>query len=309
MSKGDRANLERLLRSAWEHQIALLTRQSMGGKKNIPINKPQKIAIPILDLLLAIIPSVVEMPVMVKWLIWLLAWILLILYVVPGWFPTLSDNLSKPRMVSVQVIMIIGFILGFFHLARAQWIGEQSNVLEGFLEPLKRSQNPQADIEWGFGSKGTIFHYHYPSNDNDLNVLHELGFTVEIKNGIPVLTTPVKDRSGNIIAIIAQNHWTVRPQFSLDKNYTQDTLEVLDSTGHSVIQVRVLGDLIQINGEWRDEYGQGIEITGDDNGVVRVNRWKNAHEEMETEKALHPIFNYPSKLYWQQFLKPLPYSP
>src|SRR5579863_7932779 len=48
----------------------------------------------------------------------------------------------------------------------------------------------------------------------------------------PLLTTTIRDRNGNLVAYVKDNHWKVYPFYSADKNYTKDSLEIEDNAGH-----------------------------------------------------------------------------
>ncbi len=134
---------------------------------------------------------------------------------------------------------------------------------------------------------------------NDAGVLIEIG-----DDGIEI-TTPIRDSSGTEIAEIKRNHWTVFEGVQ-DKNYTDDTLEIKDKSGHVILQMRILPDRIQLQGVWRDKFNRGVELVpcrdpkGNIDGCIIF--WDNPEQERRTIKLIDPIFRYPSKDYWGEFL-------
>jgi hypothetical protein len=79
-------------------------------------------------------------------------------------------------------------------------------------------------------------------------ILQNSQFKVELINGKAKISTRITDESGNLIAEIIRNEWKVAPTRAWDRNYSGDALEVKDSRGYVVLQVRVLADRIQIQG-------------------------------------------------------------
>jgi hypothetical protein len=121
--------------------------------------------------------------------------------------------------------------------------------------------------------------------------------------GWPLISTTVRDHNGNLVAEVTRNHWLVHPAYSAEKNYTKDALEVQDTAGHVVLQVRILPGKISLLGEWWDVQGNGIRFTrpaiiAPNNGsrVLRLNR-----QTQHLDELIQPIFEYPSKDHWGEF--------
>jgi hypothetical protein len=81
-------------------------------------------------------------------------------------------------------------------------------------------------------------------------ILQNSQFKVEIINGKAKISTRIMDESGNLIAEIIRNEWKVAPAKAWDRNYSDDALEVKDSRGYVVLQVRMLEDRVQLQGGW-----------------------------------------------------------
>jgi hypothetical protein len=108
-----------------------------------------------------------------------------------------------------------------------------------------------------------------------------------------------------LVAEIKQNRWHVYPSYSVDKNYTKDTLEVLDNSGHVALQVRVLPDRILVQGEWWDIEGSGVRLLKPKVGQPEVGQTKTGslvirmgRQMQHLEELIRPMFEYPSKDHW-----------
>jgi len=68
-----------------------------------------------------------------------------------------------------------------------------------------------------------------------------------------------------------------------------------------------LPDRLQIAAEWRDQFGRGQEWAkcADPGKPVSgcVIPWGNAQTELQNEVAIEPIFKYPSREHWREFVK------
>jgi hypothetical protein len=73
---------------------------------------------------------------------------------------------------------------------------------------------------------------------------------VELVNDSYKFSTKITDKSGELIAAITDNEWSVAPPRSYDRNYDENALEVLNNFGDVVLQVQALPDRIQIQGVW-----------------------------------------------------------
>lgn len=81
--------------------------------------------------------------------------------------------------------------------------------------------------------------------------LNESQFKVESIEGKFRISTQLANYSGNWIAEIIRNEWRVAPPpGTWDRNYSDDSLEVINMQGRVVLQVKVLPDRIQLQGVW-----------------------------------------------------------
>lgn len=111
---------------------------------------------------------------------------------------------------------------------------------------------------------------------------------IEKENGQVVVSLIVRDRDGNAIVEITKNKWRVSPSLAWDKNYTSDSIEVLDARGRVVLHTKLLRNGIRLETEIHDEQGGSGRFGGsiaNDPGFHRndaIARW----------------FKYPSKDHW-----------
>jgi hypothetical protein len=160
------------------------------------------------------------------------------------------------------------------------------------------------------GDSGSVFVYMGTPNSVDMGTFaHNVGFRVERgEHGIQI-STPLLDRSGKKILTIEKNRWTVIQQPGIwDKNYTENALEVKDSRGDVVFQIRFLSDRVQISAEWRGQFGRGQEWSKCSSIPNKppsgcISPWGNAKTELQNEKLIEPIFQYPSKEHLGEFVK------
>ncbi len=255
------------------------------------------------DLVLAVAFGVVPMPVILKWIGWFGCWCAL-LYIVQASVDQINEYPRKTRLLG-GVLLAISFVGLILPAARGEWREEKAAAQEGdlpgagmaFTDDLKRGF-PMVQI-----GNGTIF-VMTPDGVSDIfPFFQDSGVRIEWGKRAPLLTTVVRDRNGNLVSEIKKNHWRVYPLFCADKNYTKDALEVQDSAGHVVLQVRILPGKIQIQGEWWDTQGSGVRMMQlpdpkAGSQVVRMNR-QNQHNEA----LVQPMFEYPSKDHWGELTR------
>jgi len=219
-----------------------------------------------------------------------------------------TERIARLHKVNIRAIqaaaVLTAVVIGGFGLYPL-WRAEQAAALEGDL--------PGAEMAFADGSKrgfpmvqigeGTIF-VMTPDGVSDIfPFFKDSGVRIEPGKMGPLLTTIIRDRNGNLVAEIRRNHWKVYPLFCADKNYTKDAIEIQDSAGHVVLQVKILPMTIRIQGEWWDTQGSGVRMMQlpdpkAGSQVVRMNR-QNQH----TDALIQPMFKYPSKAHWGELTK------
>jgi hypothetical protein len=157
-----------------------------------------------------------------------------------------------------------------------------------------RAANPQFEI----GDTGAIFVYAGPAGTPALLFSPDDYLTVEIINGKVKVSTIIRDEQGHLVAEILRNFWKVSPSRTWDINYNRDALEVRNAKGDIVLQVRVLNDRIQLQGEWHPDGVNGVRLVKSDDpahpgGAVIVGR-------LEDAPKIPAMFKYPSNEYFGQ---------
>jgi hypothetical protein len=139
--------------------------------------------------------------------------------------------------------------------------------------------------------------------------VYDAGLRITVdRDGILSVSTPIRDHNGRLVATIDNNEWRVYSG-ATDKNYTDNSLEVLDLRGHVVLQVTLLDDRVQIQGEWRDEFGKGCRLRQSSpedplhKGMeMGLEIWDNKQGEEYFEKTIPPRFKYPSNEHWRELV-------
>lgn len=111
-----------------------------------------------------------------------------------------------------------------------------------------------------------------------------------------IFSTQVRDNSGRLIAELIDNEWKIAPPpMTWDRNYSHDALEVKAPDGAIVLQVVVLTDMIQVQGEWWDTGGKGIKLVARPEGGSAILPLPRKAGTPDIE--IRPIFRYPSALH------------
>jgi hypothetical protein len=174
----------------------------------------------------------------------------------------------------------------------------QSNNSSGILLSALSSSNPRLEI----GDSGSGFEWS-GIGPMALNFFEDTSLVVEkVANHIAV-STKIRDGTGKMVAEIERNEWKLRPSLLWDRNYTSNSLEILDETGDVVLQIVVLSDRIQIQGIWHDKTGQWLEMVKERDGRGHFVGSIRKGPESEPVK-ISPIFVYPSDRHFGELQKP-----
>lgn len=231
------------------------------------------------------------------------------------WIAELTEtDTTLEKAVGTWVICVFVVAIAFQFLPQ-KWREEQSAVLSGVLHPLRpgwgkdNPPNTTNDIE--AGQSNVMLSVDLPpaqQNQDFLKLYHYARLKIEKGDTELLFTTTIRDREGNVIVDIDKNAWSLPlPQYVLDKNYTQDTLEVKDRRGHVVLQVRLLPDRVQLQAEWNDEYGRGMRMIQSPKGGISFVKWdslQEAERQDRDETQIKPWFRYPSHDRWAEWLPP-----
>jgi len=236
----------------------------------------------------------------VGWMVavWLLAWGvgLNLLYSVIPWLNKL------PLFIRITTaIGISAFAMAIAYTpAIIAWREEQAAKLTGHLYSLRNGvRQDRVSVYLGPQSKTALVWGGPP--DSPMFSISTNNLQVKQNDaGDVIINTTVTDRNGNLIVEIINNEWRVSNE-AWEKNYTKNALEVKDSRGRIVLQVRLFTSSIELQGEWWDEDGNGariVEAPEKSTGAYFIKMSKQYHPD---EPAIKEIFKYPSRNYFGQY--------
>jgi hypothetical protein len=104
--------------------------------------------------------------------------------------------------------------------------------------------------------QGGVF---FDISDNRLVIFQDAELVVERIEGKLQISTVIRDSKGKTIGRIRRNEWEVFPA-AWDRNYNEDALEIKNSLGEVVFQARIVGDVLQLQGEWYARNGTGARL-------------------------------------------------
>jgi hypothetical protein len=111
------------------------------------------------------------------------------------------------------------------------------------------------------------------------------------------VSTVVRDRSGELIARLEENEWSEKPANRFDRNYSDSALEIIDDWGDVVLQVRLVGNVVQLQGKFYSREGRatGIGKVWDDLEKDFVGTIEFRPSSVPLALKIKPIFKYPSE--------------
>lgn len=205
----------------------------------------------------------------------------------------------KYRLLLLAFIGIILIILGVVNKVEENKEKAQKQ-LSGVLQPeseiskLAEGVLPKLRFKIGQKNGGAITDClelsEVTKGNPNLKPLENLS-CVYSKDGSLIISAKIIAKDGSVIAKLDNNEWLVNPTKSLQRNFTKDTLEVIDESDDVVLQVRLLKDEVQILGIFYGEDGKGVAIWSE--GASSVFRFLNP-EEPKPKGLIKPIFKYPS---------------
>jgi hypothetical protein len=183
-----------------------------------------------------------------------------------------------------------------------KWRTEKATCLEGdLISPPQTVNHPI----FAWAETQNLTWMGIPT-DPVIKFVYDAGLRMRIEDHKLEVSTTVRDREGNVVVDIADNHWRVGPSpIVWDKNYTDTALEVEDRRGHVVLQITLRSNWMKIQGEWHDEHGNGArlrEMPGK-YGYGLLEFWLTPEKEKELSTGMiEPMFKYPSKEHWGELL-------
>lgn len=207
-----------------------------------------------------------------------------------------------------NIVILIGALLVAFgtfgHYFFNQRIEQEKGKKQAYigkLEPetkLKLSVHQHIFPQLELGDSGTILKFTGKPSQSIFKIFEDNDLTIVTEDGHLKISIVIRDKNGQVIAEIVKNDWKVNPSGSWDRNYSQNALEVKNSQGDIVLQVKLVEDRIQFQAKLYDSDGQGIGF-----GKIRTPAGWNGliartdDEHTELSFKIEPIFKYPSDLH------------
>ena len=200
---------------------------------------------------------------------------------------------SSKHIVAACVGLII-MVSGVPRL-RYVWLLERAGVTEG---NLVAKHDPGAfrggvHLQIG-GDQGAIFTQPSKEASAGVKLLYDMEIEVEKGSDGMIVSLPVRDIQGHLVAEISKNHWKVYPAFTSDKNFDESSLEVKDTGGHVVLQITLFDDKVQVAGEFYDQNGRGKRLSENRLRGSDLTPLDNTQERVQYANTLAPMFLYPS---------------
>lgn len=230
------------------------------------------------SLLLFLIPLTISgMGILWKCVVWAVCWLLVIHLISSIGF---LREMWWPRKLILFVLATAVLVVLVYDPIYDKWRSEKAALTSGVLHPLINNGQALPAIQVG-QSEGLIYLtdpkgylFNFPSDS----------IRVREERGELLFSTTVRDHNGNLVVEIVDNHWTVSPLTTncWDKNYTSDSLEVKDGRGRVVLQVRILADRVQLQGEWPTSNNTLVQEYDERTGIVPRFKYPSSEHLGET---------------------------
>lgn len=244
--------------------------------------------------------SIPSIGVIWRCILWFAAWVF-VLHLTFSFTPLSTLPRFAKLMLSVGVTALLTAVL--YGAVVALWKEEKAAVHDGKLVAELSLDGVDGDYRLQIGKSGTCFESSLPTPFDMVGDKLKFGK----HDGKLTFSTTVRDRSGNLVVEIKDNMWHVGTS-SWDKNYTRDSLEVLDGRGKVVFQMRLFTNGIQIQGEWNDESGAGVQLVQTDKTNSALIRFELSNQAVVKPIEIERIFAYPSKKHFGRLLVPQPFQ-
>jgi hypothetical protein len=155
------------------------------------------------------------------------------------------------------------------------------------------------------GDSGAVFEFTGPAGDPLFEFAKDYNLKIESVDGELKVSTKIRDPKRLLVAELIRNEWKVAPPpNSWDRNYNKDTVEVKNSSGDIVLQVRALPDRIQIQGEWWMDEVNGVRFVKDPKGSgAFMTKFGTAYRPEHAPATIQPLFVYPSQTHLGELRK------
>jgi hypothetical protein len=234
-----------------------------------------------------------------------------------GEIPPIRRIRTLPRIL-LQIAFVVAVVVFSYSPVRAEYKKQHAALTSGIVKlessiwrcprvPKGTATKPMLEI----GDTGYMIDMSKIGDDQGVRLLQDEHLKIEVKDGVILVSTIIRDRDDKVLVKIEQNNWLASsPPLTFDKNYTGDTLEVKDARDRVVFHMRLLPDRVQVEGEWRDDTGYGVRIAKPDRGMPPGGmgiaflqpRSKDPKGIADAFGRIQPMFKYPSSEHWGEFV-------
>jgi hypothetical protein len=222
-----------------------------------------------------------------------------------GWYKPSAVPLWLTLTVTAILVVAAGIQVALLRKERQnkkkeQYAGELLARDADVMLSSKTAVYPKLEL----GDSGAILMYAGEPGTPLLKFFENSHLTVVRVAGRVRVSTIIYDSHGTLVAELANNEWRVNKNASFDRNFTDDALEVKDSAGDIILQVRLVEDRVQLQGKFYGPNGEGVAIgkgadaSGNPGGILEITGPKHPHLALK----IAPMFRYPSELHLGQRL-------
>jgi len=210
---------------------------------------------------------------------------------------------TVPLFLTIAVVfLLVLYAVIQIIIEQKQSKDEAKSKYFGVLKPKSKillSSKKNTYPKFEFGDSGAILVFAGKQGEPLISIFEDNSITIVIEDGQVKVSTIIRDRSGAIIAELIKNKWKVNLNSSFDRNYSKNALEVKDSSGDVVLQLRLVEDRVQFQGKFYDSRGNGVAFgkVRDASGTIGGGIERTGTANPNLTLHIEPIFKYPSELH------------
>ncbi len=195
-----------------------------------------------------------------------------------------------------QIFIAVGIIVTALAGYGTHHYGKKIDAYSGLLESkVLFSARTETYPKMEFGDSGSVLLFAGTPGTPLLTFTKDNALTIEVENDQIKVSKLIRDNSGKVVAELIKNEWKVNRNHSWDRNYSKNALEVKDDTGDIVLQIRLIGDKVQLQAKFYNSTGRGVgigKVLGPDGWGGGIELTGPNHPELLLK--IDPIFKYPS---------------
>lgn len=182
--------------------------------------------------------------------------------------------------------------------------GPPADVGKLVPEIVLSTQTKQASRIIEIGDSTSMLVFTGPAGEPLFKFAEGYHLKIEEVGGEIKVSTQLRNRKGKLVAELIRNEWKVAPRpRTWDRNYNKHALEVKDEDGNIVLQVRLLPDRVQLQGEWWIDEIKGFRLVKDPQSRAGAMEIMGPAHGPAQVIPIQPIFAYPSELHFGELVQ------